>query len=110
MFSILAAIVILGSMTYVPSVTNYVNTKTDGSVFSFEIDYKEVAMSTLNYNVQISSIGQLTGKLSINYPNYPNLNTKVNVVTGNNSITVYKGLGFTLSLDPVNIPNTKTFY
>lgn len=97
-------------MTYVPSVTNYVNTKTDGSVFSYEIDYKEVALSTLSYYVQINSIGQLTGKLSINYPNYPNLSTKVNVVTGNNTITVYKGLGFTLSLDPVSIPNTKTFY
>ncbi len=106
----MAAIVILGSMTYTPSITNYVNTKTDGSVFSYEIDYKEVALSTLSYYVQINSIGQLTGKLSINYPDYSSLSTKVDVVTGNNIITVYKGLGFTLSLDPVSIPNTKTFY
>ena len=72
--------------------------------------FRGVPRSTLSYYVQINSIGQLTGKLSINYPNYPNLSTKVNVVTGNNTITVYKGLGFTLSLDPVSIPNTKTFY
>ena len=41
----MAAIVLLGTMTYVPSVTNYVNTKTDGVVFSYEIKYKEVALS-----------------------------------------------------------------
>lgn len=43
-FNILASAVLLGAMSYVPSVTNYVNTKTDGTVFSYEIDYTEVAL------------------------------------------------------------------
>lgn len=52
----------------------------------------------------------MVGKLSINYPKYPQLNTKIDVISGNNSVSVYKGIGFSLSLDPVSIPNTKSIY
>lgn len=44
-------------MTYVPTITKYVNTKTDGTVFSYEFDYIEVALETINYFVQINNIG-----------------------------------------------------